>query len=178
MDIGKILPGPKGKVPSVVYVFVEIPKGSKIKYEFDKEANILVADRMLHTSYVYPGDYGFIPQCIGEDKDFLDCLVLVNEPGYPGTLISARPIAIMRMVDEGGRDDKIIAVPADDVDPRFKDIRDLQDLPKHYVKELKHFFEHMKELEPGKWARIEKFEDAEAAKKAIKIGIALYKENK
>ena len=178
MRIEKLPAGPKGKVPNVIYVFVEVPKGSNIKHEVDEKSGTLIVNRILFTAYVYPGDYGFIPQTLGEDGDHLDCLVLVNEPSYPGTVLPARPISVIRVRDENGRDDKILAVPAERVDPRFKEIKDLKDVPTHYKKELKNFFEHMKELEPGKWLKVERFENAEAAKKTIIEAMEAYKKFK
>jgi len=138
----------------------------------------LIVNRVLFTSYVYPGDYGFIPGTLGKDRDHLDVLVLVNKPSYPGTVIPVRPVSVIRVRDENGRDDKILAVPTDRVDPRFKEMRDVDDIPKHYKKEIKNFFEHMKELEPGKWMKVERFENAETAKKTILNARKLFKKNK
>jgi len=169
-------PGPKGKVPNVIHVFVEIPKGAREKYELNKESGILFLDRDLFTSMVYPGDYGFVPKTLCEDGDPVDALILVSQPHFPGVVIRARPIGLLKMIDENGRDDKVICVPDDKTDPRFKNIRDVKDVHPHLIKEIKHFFKHMKELEPGKWVTIERVENAEKAKKFINDSILLYEQ--
>ena len=167
--------GPKGKVPDVVYVIVEIPKGSRNKYEMDKESGAIFLDRDLFTSMEYPGDYGSIPQTLCGDGDPVDALVLVTESHYPGIVIPARPVALIKMTDEKGRDDKVLCVPEKKIDPRFNGMKDLKDIPDHIIKEITHFFMHMKELEPGKWTKIEKWENSKKAKKFIEESIMLYK---
>lgn len=174
----KILePGPKDKFPDVIYVIVEVPKGSQEKYELDKETGTLFLNRDLFGSMVFPGDYGSIPKTLcKEDKDPVDALILVSRPHHPGIVIPARPIALMKMEDEKGRDDKILCVPDDKVDPSFKEIRDLKDIPNHLVFKIKNFFEHYKDLEPRKWVRVGKWEDKEKAKKYILEAVNLYKQ--
>jgi inorganic pyrophosphatase len=174
MDLEKIGVGPKGKVPNLLHMVVEVPKGSKNKYEFDLEKGALFLSRILFTTNVYPGDYGFIPQTLCEDGDPVDVLVFVSEPNYPGTVLRVRPVALLKMIDEKGRDDKIIAVPDDTIDPRFKDIRDLKDLSKQMVDEISHFFMHMKELEPGKFVKVERWENAKVAKEFIQDSMQQY----
>lgn len=169
-------PGPKDRFPEIIYVIVEVPKGTKAKYEMDEKTGVLFLDRDLFTSMVYPGDYGLIPQTFCEDGDPVDALVLVSQSHYPGIVIPARPVALMRMEDEAGRDDKILCVPDIKVDTTFKDIKDLEDISEHYLLEIKHFFKHMKELEPGKWLKFEKWEGVKEAKKYILDSIKLYKE--
>ncbi len=167
-----IEPGPK--VPLVVNVIVEIPKGSQNKYEYDKEKNLMKLDRVLFSPFFYPGDYGIIPQTFAEDGDPLDAIVLVTNPTYPGILIESRPIGLLRMKDQGEEDDKILCVANDD--PRYADIKDISDLQKHTLKEIAHFFEVYKHLE-GK--KIEKlfWKNAPSAKKAISDAIKLYQKD-
>ncbi|MEM1415300.1 MAG: inorganic diphosphatase [Myxococcota bacterium] len=126
-------------------VIIEVPKGSKNKYELDKETGLLKLDRVLYSAVHYPANYGFIPRTFCDDGDPLDALVLSQEPVQPLTLMHARPVAVMRMRDEKGLDDKIIAVAAGD--PHYEDITDLDGLPKHIVREMKRFFEDYKTLE-------------------------------
>jgi inorganic pyrophosphatase len=129
-------------------VFIEIPRGSRNKYEVDHDSGLIRLDRTLFTSTVYPADYGFVPDTLGEDGDPLDALVLVLEPTFPGCLIRSRPIGMFRMTDEKGRDDKILCVPASD--PRQEHLRDIHHLPQFEQREIEHFFLIYKELEPGK----------------------------
>lgn len=153
--------------PEDIYVFIEIPRGSNIKYEYDEELKAMVVDRILYTSMFYPFNYGFIPETIEEDGDPLDCLVISYDTFIPGTIIRARPIGVLITEDEEGIDRKIIAVPHEKVDPRFKNIKDIKDLPEIILEQIKHFFEHYKELEPGKWVKIKEFKDKEFAKEII-----------
>jgi inorganic pyrophosphatase len=129
-------------------VVIEIPRGSRNKYEVDHDSGLIRLDRTLFTSTVYPADYGFVPDTLGEDGDPLDALVLVMEPTFPGCLIRSRPIGMFRMTDEKGGDDKILCVPAGD--PRQEHLRDLHHLPEFDRLEIEHFFLIYKELEPGK----------------------------
>ena len=169
MDITHIEPG---KLPEFVNVIVEIPKGSQNKYEFDKEHCVLKLDRVLFSPMHYPGDYGFIPQTLGEDGDPLDGLVLVSYPTYPLTLIQARPIGVLKMIDKGEPDDKILCVPIDD--PRFKDTKDIKDINKHVLAEIAHFFEVYKTLE-NKKVEIKGWHDAKKAMEIIKECVERYK---
>lgn len=169
-------PGPKDKFPEVIYVIVEVSKGSKEKYEFDKKTGALFLDRDLFASMIFPGDYGSVPQTLCEDGDPVDVLVLVSQPHYPGVVIPARPVALMKMIDERGRDDKVLCVPNDRVDPSFKEIRDLKDVPEYLVLEIKNFFEHYKDLEPEKWVRVEGWQGQEEARKYILDSAKSYKE--
>ncbi len=125
--------------------FIEIGKGSKVKYELDKETGLIKFDRMLFTSMVYPANYGFIPRTLGGDGDPLDVLVLTSEPLLPGVLVDSKPIGMIVMVDDGEQDEKIIAVAKKD--PFFKDVKSMDDLPKHIFDEMEHFFKRYKELQ-------------------------------
>jgi inorganic pyrophosphatase len=129
-------------------VFIEIPKGTRNKYELDHKTNRLRLDRTLFTATQYPSDYGFIEDTLGQDGDPLDALVLLPEPTFPGCLIRARAIGMFRMTDEKGPDDKVLCVPTHD--PRMEHIRDINHVPKFDLLEIQHFFEVYKDLEPGK----------------------------
>jgi len=160
------------KVPSVINVIVEIPKGSQNKYEYDKKRGIIKLDRVLFSPFFYPGEYGIIPQTFAEDGDPMDAIVLLTNPTYPGVLIEARPIGMLKMKDGGEMDDKILCVAQNDI--RYENIKDISDLEKHHLLEISHFFEVYKQLE-GKKVEILGWKNAESAKKAIHAGIKLYK---
>ena len=144
-----------------VVVLVEIPKGSRNKYEYDHELGAIRLDRRLFSATVYPADYGFIPDTLAEDGDALDALVVLEDPTFPGCHIRARPVGVLRMTDERGADDKVICVPADDSGWRL--IRDLDDLPGQFLAEIEHFFRFYKSLEPGKSSSTEGFGGASEA---------------
>lgn len=129
-------------------VTIEIPKGSRNKYEVDHETGRIRLDRTLFTATQYPADYGFIDHTLGEDEDPLDALVLISEPTFPGCVVKVRAIAMFRMTDEAGGDDKVLCVPADD--PRQQNLQDIGDVSEFHLLEIKHFFEVYKSLEPGK----------------------------
>ena len=172
MKILEISPGKN--VPEVVNAIIEIPMGSRVKYEVDKETGLIKVDRVLYSPFHYPANYGFIPHTWWEDGDPLDVIVFAYEPLYPGVLVEVRPIGLLKMEDSGELDDKILAVPAKD--PRFNEIKDIKDLPQHLLNELEHFFSRYKELQ-GKETKVLGFEDAEAAKKAVLAGIDKYKKH-
>ena len=157
--------------PATVNVVVEIPKGSRNKYEFDKETGALRLDRVLYSSIHYPGDYGFIPQTFYDDGDPLDILVMVNEPTFPLCVILARPIGLFRMTDRGQPDEKILAVPVND--PLFRDYADITDIPQHFLHEVAHFFAVYKDLE-GVTVKTIGWEGAAQAKKRISYAAALF----
>ncbi len=136
---------PKRITAKTFEAFIEIPKGCKAKYELDKETGLLRLDRVLYTSTVYPANYGFIPRTLAEDGDPLDVLVLCGEAMYPSTLVTCFPIGVIKMIDNGSLDEKIIAVPVQD--PTYKDYYDINELPKHVFEEMMHFFEVYKTLE-------------------------------
>lgn len=136
-------PGPKP--PEIVYAVIEVPKGSRNKYEYSKKAGVIKLDRVLYSALHYPGDYGFIPQSYFDDNDPMDILVMMNEPTFPGCVIEARTLGMLKMIDKGELDYKILAVPA--TDPNFEHIQTFEDVPKHYLEEVKHFFMTYKQLE-------------------------------
>ena len=166
--------GPGDKAPELVNVLIEIPMNSSVKYEFDKDSCLVSVDRFLYTSMVYPFNYGFIPGTLEEDGDPVDVLVISREPLIPGSLIEVKPIAVLDMEDEEGPDSKIVAVPKPKLDPYYKDWNDVSDIPDHVKDRIKHFFEHYKELEPGKWVKVTGWRGAEEARKRIKDAIDRY----
>ena len=159
--------------PEIIYVIVEIPKGSRNKYEYGKELGVIKLDRVLFSSLHYPGDYGLIPRTFYDDGDPLDVLVMVNEHTFPGCIIEARPIGLFKMLDQDKADDKVLAVPASD--PIFEDYQDITDIPQHFLKEVAHFFEVYKDLEGSRTKPIG-WESAAVAKEEIRRGMKLYQE--
>ncbi|MEO7130873.1 MAG: inorganic diphosphatase [Dermatophilaceae bacterium] len=154
-------------------VTIEIPRGQRNKYEVDHETGRIRLDRYLFTSMVYPTDYGYIEQSLGEDHDPLDALVLLPEPTFPGVLIASRPIGVFHMTDEAGGDDKVLCVP---VDPRNDHLQEVDDVPQHLRDEIQHFFEHYKDLEPGKHVEASTWGDRTAAEKIVGEALARAKE--
>lgn len=160
--------------PDVIYVVVEVPKGSRNKYEYSKSAGVIKLDRVLYSPLHYPGDYGFIPQTYYGDSDPLDVLVMMEEPTFPGCVIEARPLGMLRLQDRGESDDKILAVPS--TDPQYADYHDINDLPKHFPKAVEHFFVTYKTLqnavvESAGWV------GAKEAKEAILGAMKHYKDS-
>ncbi len=158
-----------------INVIIEINKGSKNKYEIDKETGLIALDRAMHTSQDYPFDYGFIPQTLWDDGDAVDVVVLTTYPLFPGVLVRVRPVAIMSMVDSGEADDKVIAVPVDD--PRFNDVKDLADVNPHTIKEIEHFFVTYKKIQ-NKEVTVSGFKGKKEAEAAFERGRKLYNEKK
>src|SRR3989338_1315637 len=159
--------------PYEINVFIEIPQGTGVKYELDKESGIIFVDRFNYTAMVYPFNYGFIPNTHAEDGDPVDVLVISSHPVAPGVCIPSRPVGLLEMEDEAGIDTKIIAVPTVKVDPFFKDITDINNLPEILKSKIKHFFDHYKEIEPGKWVKTKDFLDKAAAEDAIKKSLVM-----
>ncbi|WP_199088833.1 inorganic diphosphatase [Bosea sp. ASV33] len=154
--------------PEEVNVLIEVAIGGEpIKYEMDKEAGTLFVDRFLYTPMRYPGNYGFIPHTLSEDGDPCDVLVANTRPLVPGSYIAVRPIGVMLMEDEGGGDEKIIAVPVPKLTKRYENVHNYTDLPQITLDQIQHFFEHYKDLEPGKWVKLKGWGDAAMAKKLI-----------
>ena len=165
--------------PEEVNVLIEVAIGGEpIKYEMDKEAGTLFVDRFLYTPMRYPGNYGFIPHTLSEDGDPCDVLVANTRPLVPGSYIAVRPIGVMLMEDEGGGDEKIIAVPVPKLTKRYENVHNYTDLPQITLDQIQHFFEHYKDLEPGKWVKLKGWGDAAHAKKLIVEGIERAKAEK
>jgi len=152
-------------------VIIEIPKFSKNKYEIDKETGMIALDRVMHSAQDYPFDYGFVPKTLWDDGDALDVLVLTTYPLHPGILVPARPVAILNMIDDGDSDAKVIAVPLKD--PRFDQVRDLESINPHTLKEIEHFFSTYKKVQ-NKDVQTNGFENAAAAKAAFARSRTLY----
>lgn len=163
---------PGKKLPELVNVIIEINKGSKNKYEIDKETGMIALDRVAHTAQDFPFDYGFVPQTLWHDGDALDVILLTTYPLLPGIMVEVRPVAIMRMIDSGDRDDKLIAVPSSD--PRFTEIKDLADINKHTVKEIEHFYSTYKKLQ-NKVVEVTGFGGIAEAHEAVNEGLEMYK---
>ena len=160
---------PIGKdAPEKINVFIEIPQGGQIKYEINEETGILFVDRFLYTSMNYPFNYGFICGTKGKDGDPLDVIVISSMSVQAGVVLPSQPIGLLEMEDEEGIDTKIIAVPTAKIDPYFGKYKDVKDLPEIIKNKIKHFFEHYKELEPGKWVKLKNWKDVNIAKKIIK----------
>ena len=160
--------------PEEVYAVVECVKGERNKYEYDKDISAIILDRVLHSNVHYPGDYGFIPRTWYDDEDPLDVLVLIEDQTFPGCIVNTRPVALMKMNDNGEMDDKVIAVPVED--PRFDHIRDLEDIPNQLQAEINEFFSTYKNLEKDKIVKTLGWENRESAIKAINRGMELYLE--
>ncbi|MDA0663197.1 MAG: inorganic diphosphatase [Proteobacteria bacterium] len=159
--------------PEDVNVLIEVPVGGQpIKYELDKDAGVLVVDRFLYTPMTYPGNYGFVPHTLSEDGDPIDVLVCNTRQLIPGCVINVRPIGVMIMEDESGQDEKIIAVPSSHLTKRYEGINNFSDLPDIILQQIQHFFEHYKDLEPGKWVKIGDWMNAGTAKQMIVEAIA------
>jgi inorganic pyrophosphatase len=155
-----------------INVIIEIPMNAPpVKYEFDKDSGAIFVDRFIQTSMFYPCNYGFVPHTLSGDGDPVDVLVISNYPVIPGSVIRARPVAVLMMEDESGVDEKIIAVPVSKLDPSFSTVQDLEDLNPVLKQRISHFFEHYKDLEKGKWVKVTGFEGMQKARTLIKEGI-------
>jgi len=158
--------------PVDINVIVEVPIGGEpIKYELDKAAGTLVVDRFLYTPMRYPGNYGFVPHTLSADGDPIDVLIANTRPILPGAVINVRPVGVLNMTDESGGDEKIIGVPSTKLTQRYVDIRNYTDLPRITLEQIQHFFEHYKDLEPGKWVKIAGWGDAGSAQQCIQQAI-------
>ncbi|PWR22101.1 inorganic diphosphatase [Zavarzinia compransoris] len=174
MDISKVAIGKNP--PDDINVVIEIPQGGvPVKYELDKDSGALFVDRFLHTAMYYPGNYGFIPHTKSGDGDPADVIVIGQSPVIAGSVIRVRPIGALLMEDEGGADEKIIAVPVDKLHPFYKDVKSYEDLPTILLEQIAHFFQHYKDLEKGKWVTIVKWVGVEETHKLILDAIAAAK---
>ena len=169
MDVSKLATGKEP--PHDINVVIEIPQGSAVKYEIDKDSGAVVVDRFLFTPMAYPAAYGFIPGTLADDGDPADAMVLVPSAVVPGAVIRARPIGMLQMEDEGGQDEKIICVPHDKISLQYKDVHAVEDLPLIVRQQIEHFFTRYKDLEPGKWVKVTGWADKEAAVAAIQKSI-------
>lgn len=172
MDISKIKAGSN---PDKLNAVIEIPYGSNIKYEIDKDSGAVVVDRVLYSAMFYPANYGFIPSTLADDGDPADVLVLNEYPLQAGSVIPCRLIGVLVMEDESGMDEKLLAVPVTKIDPRYDGIKSIDDLPKATIDKIKNFFETYKMLEPNKWVKVKGFEDAKKAQDILDKAIKAYK---
>ncbi len=172
MDITKI---PAGENPDKVNALIEIPYGSSVKYELDKESGAIVVDRVLYGAMFYPANYGFVPNTLAKDGDPADILVLGEYPLQAGSVIKCRLIGMLIMEDEAGMDEKLLAVPVSKIDPVYDEVEDINDLPKAVLNKIKNFFETYKTLEPGKWVKVKDFAGKEEASKMLQEAIKNYK---
>ena len=164
--------------PNSVNVIIEVPVGGEpVKYEFDKVSGAIFVDRILHTPMRYPANYGFIPHTLSEDGDPLDCMVVARSPFIPGSVVRARPIAVLMLEDESGGDEKILAVPVDTTFPYYEKVGEADDLPPIVKQQIEHFFTHYKDLEPEKWVRIGTWGGREEARRIILESIDRAKAN-
>jgi len=172
MDIEKI---GHGENPDKVHALIEIPYGSNVKYEVDKESGAIFVDRVLYSAMFYPANYGFVPNTLAADGDPADILVLNEYPLQAGSVIKCRLIGVLIMEDESGMDEKLLAVPVSKVDPRYDEIKDIDDLPKATLEKIKNFFETYKMLEPNKWVKVKDYKGKDEAIKILQEAIDNFK---
>ena len=162
-------------LPDVINVIIEIPKDADpVKYEVDKETGAIFVDRILSTPMRYPCNYGYVPHTLCGDGDPVDVLVILPLPLIPGSVIRCRPVGLLKMADEAGEDTKLLAVPVDKVFSGYSHISDIGQVSKHWLDRIGHFFEHYKDLEPGKWVKLAGWEGAEAARAEISDSVARF----
>ncbi len=174
MKFSEISPGKD--LPNDINVVIEIPANSDpIKYEIDKDTDALFVDRFMSTPMFYPANYGYVPQTLADDGDPLDVLVVTPYPVAPGSVIRCRPVGMLNMSDESGQDEKVVAVPHDKLTKIYSDVKEYTDLPPLLIKQIEHFFENYKDLEEGKWVKIDSWMGADAAREAILKSVAAAK---
>ncbi|MCL6270570.1 inorganic diphosphatase [Sansalvadorimonas sp. 2012CJ34-2] len=173
MSFNSIAPGKD--IPNDINVIIEIPANSDpIKYEIDKDSDAVFVDRFMSTPMFYPANYGYVPQTLADDGDPLDVLVVTPYPVVPGSVIRCRPVGMLNMSDESGQDEKVVAVPHDKLTPLYREIKEYTDLPPLLIKQIEHFFENYKDLEEGKWVKIDRWQDADAAREVIVKSVKAY----
>lgn len=167
---------PAGRdVPNEINVIIEIPIGGEpIKYEVDKDTGAIFVDRILGASMRYPCNYGYVPHTLCGDGDPVDVMVVLRRPLIPGSVIRCRPVGVLKMTDDAGEDAKIIAVPIDKVTTYYSKVKSVMDLPEIVLNQISHFFEHYKDLEPGKWVRIDGWDGVDSARKEILDSVSRY----
>ncbi|RUM64925.1 MAG: inorganic diphosphatase [Sulfurimonas sp.] len=160
-----------GDNPDNVKAIIEIPCGSNIKYEVEKESGALVLDRVMHSAMYYPANYGFVNQTLSQDGDPADIMILTEYPMQAGSVVNCRLVGVLIMEDESGIDEKLLAVPTSKIDPTFDEMNDLDDVPAHTLAKIKNFFETYKMLEPNKWVKVKEFQNKAAATKILQDAI-------
>lgn len=174
MSLGKVK---RGDTPNKFNVIIEIPANSgTIKYEVDKDTQCLTVDRFMKTALQYPANYGYVPDTLCGDGDPLDVLVITPEPLVPGCVIEARPVGVLRMSDEAGQDSKLLALPTEKACPLLANIQDIADVPELVLAQIKHFFERYKDLDEGKWVKLDGYGDKAEAIAEVEDSIRIYKE--
>ena len=173
MDVTKLSTGKNP--PHDINVVIEIPQGSSVKYEVDKESGAVIVDRFLFTPMAYPAAYGFVPGTLADDGDPSDALVLVPAQVVPGAVIRARPIGVLFMEDESGQDEKLVCVPHDKISLAYTDVKEMEDLPRITRDQIEHFFTRYKDLEPGKWVKVKGWGNAAQAAEILERQIAAAK---
>ena len=163
------------KAPEIVNVVIEVPEGSRVKYELDHDTEAIFVDRFLYFDKGYPANYGFIPDTLSGDGDPVDVLVLSPLPVVPGVVIKAKPIGMLETEDESGQDAKLVAVPSEKANPEFGKYNDISELPKEITEKIKYFFENYKKNEPGKWVKVSGWKGKKEAIEEIEKGIANFK---
>jgi inorganic pyrophosphatase len=175
MSLLNVTPG--AKAPDQFNVVIEIPAAADpVKYEVDKDSGAVFVDRFMSTAMHYPCNYGYVPQTLSDDGDPVDVLVVTPFPLPPGVVIPCRALAVLKMEDEAGGDAKLLALPTEKICPMYAGIQKVEDLPPLLLKQIQHFFEHYKDLEPGKWVKVTGWDGVEAARKEVADGIANYRE--
>ncbi len=169
---------PAGKnLPDEVNVIIEIPAhADPVKYEVDKESGAMFVDRFMATCMHYPTNYGYVPNTLSEDGDPVDVLVITPFPLLTGSVIECRPIGVLNMTDESGKDAKVLAVPVDGLSTIYRDVKEVNDAPELLLKQIEHFFEHYKDLEPGKWVKVDGWSGAAEAKEEIKASVKRFEQ--
>ena len=174
MNFDNIAPGKD--IPNDLNVAIEIPANSSpIKYEIDKDSHAIFVDRFMATPMFYPANYGYVPNTLSEDGDPLDVLVVTPYPVVPGSVIRCRPVGILNMSDEAGKDAKILAVPHSKLTTLYDNVQNYSDLPELLIKQIEHFFENYKDLEAGKWVKVDGWADAEAARQEVLKSVEAFK---
>mgnify|MGYP001817509459 FL=1 len=175
MNLDRVTSG--DNIPDEINVIIEIPANAEpVKYEVDKESGAMFVDRILRTAMRYPANYGYIPHTLSDDGDPCDVVVPTAFPLIPGSVIRARPVAVLKMTDESGDDAKVVAVPSDKVSDRWSHVNDVQDMPAELMDRLAHFFEHYKDLDEGKWVRVKGWEGKEAALNEVLSSVKMYQD--
>tara|TARA_B110000977_G_scaffold70919_1_gene96265 strand:- start:304 stop:798 length:495 start_codon:yes stop_codon:yes gene_type:complete len=161
----------------IIDMIVEIPRNSNVKYEFDKDLNKMRCDRIINTSMLYPGNYGYIPNTLSGDEDPIDIILLCDYPIYPGTVVSVKVIGILLTTDEKGDDEKLIALPSHEVDPSYDLVDCYTQLSKIEIRKIEHFFQHYKDNDENKWVKVKSFEKSDVAKTILNQSIERFNNN-
>ncbi len=173
MNFDKVAPGKE--LPDDINVIIEIPANhDPIKYEIDEDSHVVKVDRFMGTPMFYPANYGYIPQTLSDDGDPLDALVVTPYPVMPASMIRCRPVGVLKMSDEEGEDAKLICVPHKKLTPVYENVKEHGDLPPLLIQQIEHFFENYKDLEEGKWVRVDGWDSADAARKEVEKAVANY----